>query len=123
MKKSFTKLLALIVTATLAMPVCAMEYVGSPYSSQALAQAAMNAPEAVADVELPEEEEEDEDKWNWEFSVQSGFWANQWGATGGVQEYGVPGGWDYFGQGGNTAAGLNIDKLGPRRHLKNIKNF
>ena len=113
MKKSFTKLLALMVSALFALPVCAQEYVDSSFSAQALAQAAMNAPEAVATVELPEaEDEEDEDKWNWEFNVQSGFWANQWGATGGVQEYGVAGGWDYFGQGGNSCAGLNIDNTG-----------
>ncbi len=114
MKKSFSKLLALIVSAVLALPVCAQENIDSSFSAQALAQAAMNAPEAVADVELPEpeEDEEDENKWNWEFNVQSGFWANQWGATGGIQEYGVPGGWDYFGEGGNSAAGLNIDNTG-----------
>ncbi len=114
MKKSFSKLLALIVSAVLALPVCAQENIDSSFSAQALAQAAMNAPEVAADVELPEaeEEEEDEDKWNWEFNVQSGFWANQWGATGGIQEYGVPGGWDYFGEGGNSAAGLNIDNTG-----------
>ena len=112
MKKSFTKLLALIVSVLLATPVCAQEKADSPFSAQALAQAAMTAPEAVADVELPEEEEEDENKWNWEFNVQSGFWANQWGATGGVQEYGLAGGWDYFGQKGNSVAGLNIDNTG-----------
>lgn len=112
MKKSFTKLLALIVSVLLAAPVCAQEDVNSSFSAQALAQAAMTAPEAVADVELPEEEEEDEDKWNWEFTVQSGFWANQWGATGGVQEYGVAGGWDSFGEGGNSPNYLNVDNTG-----------
>ncbi len=112
MKKSFTKLLALIVSALLALPVCAQENADSSFSAQALAEAAMKAPETVADVELPEEEEEDDNKWNWEFNVLGGFWANQWGATGGVQEYGVAGGWDYFGEGGNSAIGLNIDNTG-----------
>ena len=114
MKKSFSKPLALIVSALLALPVYAQVEGTDDFSAQAMAQAAMNAPAVVANVELPEEEKEDEDenKWKWEFNVQSGFWANQWGATGGVQEYGVPGGWDYFGQGGNTAAGLNIDNTG-----------
>ena len=112
MKKSFTALLALIVSVLLAAPVCAQENADSPFSAQALAQAAMKAPETGADVELPEEEEEDENKWNWEFNVQSGFWANQWGATGGIQEYGAAGGWDYFGEGGNSAIGLNIDNTG-----------
>ncbi|MBQ6615307.1 MAG: outer membrane beta-barrel protein [Thermoguttaceae bacterium] len=111
MKKSFTKLLALIVSALIALPVCAQENADSSFSVQALAQAAMNAPQVVADVELPEEEK-DENKWNWEFNVLGGFWANQWGATGGVQEYGVAGGWDYFGEGGNSAIGLNIDNTG-----------
>ena len=60
MKKSFSKLLALIVSAVLALPVCAQENIDSSFSAQALAQAAMNAPEAVADVELPEPEEDEE---------------------------------------------------------------
>ena len=120
MKKSFTKLLALIVSVLLAAPVCAQENADSPFSAQALAEAAMKAPEATANVEIPEaeskddeeEDEEDENKWNWEFTVQSGFWANQWGATGGVQEYGVAGGWEHFGQGGNSSTGINIDNTG-----------
>ncbi|MBR0238472.1 MAG: outer membrane beta-barrel protein [Thermoguttaceae bacterium] len=113
MKKSFTTLLALIVSALFALPVCAQENVDSSFSAQALAEAAMKAPETPAVVELPEaEDEEDEDKWNWEFTVQSGFWANQWGATGGVQEYGVAGGWDSFGDKGNSPGYFNIDNTG-----------
>ncbi len=113
MKSRYFCIFSVVVFVITALPVYAQVEGTDDFSAQALAQAAMNAPaaEAVAAVEIPEEKE-DENKWKWEFNVQSGFWANQWGATGGVQEYGVPGGWDYFGQGGNSTAGLNIDNTG-----------
>ena len=72
MKKNFSKPLALIVSALLALPVYAQVEGTDDFSAQAMAQAAMNAPaaETVAAVELPEEEEDkDENKWNWELLI------------------------------------------------------
>ena len=51
-------------------------------------------------------------QWEWEFALQGGIYANQWGANGGVREYGSAGGWGYFGQGGNFSSGLNVDNTG-----------
>lgn len=68
--------------------------------------------EVIADLNRTADSAQTENKWVFERSIQAGIWANQWGATGGIKEYGYSGGWDYFGQGGNFPSGLNVDNTG-----------
>lgn len=93
------------------VPIGSSGQSGSPQYS--VVDPAKHQQEVISDLKMSHDlRQEPGPAWEWEFSLQGGFYANQWGANGGIREYGREGGWDYFSKGGNFSSGLNVDNTG-----------